>query len=109
MSEEKIRKTIITLAEAKRILKTIDPEKADQIQKRTIDYLEKFSKSEADTASRTKKELTEKCGLTDSEAAELVNIMPKTVDELRVFTSGWKKLLTTETVEKILKILHAKS
>lgn len=109
MSEEKVRKTIIPLAEAKEILKKIEPDKADQIQKRAIDYLEKFSKSDADTASKMKKQLIDKCRLTDSEAAELVNIIPKTVDEIRVFTSGWKKLLTTETVEQILKILNPKA
>jgi hypothetical protein len=31
--------------------------------------------------------------------------MPKSVEEIRVFTSGWKKLLSTEVVEKIIKIL----
>jgi DNA-directed RNA polymerase subunit F len=39
---------------------------------------------------------------------ELVNIMPKSLEELRTFTSGWRKLLSTETLEKILKILHPK-
>jgi len=32
-------------------------------------------------------------------------VMPKSIEELRTFTSGWRKLLPTETLEKILKIL----
>jgi DNA-directed RNA polymerase subunit F len=96
---------IITLPEAKEILGRIDVEKADQIQKRTIDYLAKFSKVEADKARTLKKRLTEECGLTAEESAELVNIMPKSLEELRVFTSGWRKLIPTATTEKIIKIL----
>jgi DNA-directed RNA polymerase subunit F len=96
---------IITIAEAKDILSKIDPEHADQIQKRTQDYLAKFSKTDSDTARNMRKELVEDCGLTTEEATELVNILPKTQEELRVFTAGWRKLIPTNTVEKIVKIL----
>ncbi len=96
---------IIALPEAKEILSKIDQDQADQIQKRTLDYLAKFSKAEPEKARKMRKELVEECGLTSEEAAELVNIMPKTQEELRVFTAGWRKLIPTNTVEKILKIL----
>ncbi len=98
---------VITLPEAKEILSRIDPEKADQIQKRTIDYLAKFSKTDADKARTLRKKLSDECGLTAEEAAELVNIMPKTLEELRVFTSGWRKLIPAATTEKIIKLLTA--
>jgi DNA-directed RNA polymerase subunit F len=97
---------VITLAEAKEILSKIDPEVADQIQKRTQDYLAKFAKVESDKARRLRKELIEDCGLTTDEATELVNILPKTQEELRVFTAGWRKLIPTNIVEKIVKILN---
>ena len=96
---------IITVPEAKEILSKIDQEQADQIQKRTLDYMAKFSKTEPDKARKIKKELVDEAGLTVEEAAELVNIMPKTTEELRVFTAGWRKLIPTNTVEKIVKIL----
>jgi DNA-directed RNA polymerase subunit F len=96
---------IITVPEAKEILSKIDPEHADQIQKRSQDYLAKFAKTDADKARKIKKELVEECALTVEEAAELVNIMPKTQEELRVFTAGWRKLIPTNVVEKIIKIL----
>ena len=96
---------IITTPEAKEILSRIDPEKTDQIQKRTMDYLMKFSKTEPDKARKMRKALIEECGLTAEEATELVNVMPKTQEELRVFTAGWRKLIPTATIEKILKIL----
>ncbi|MHB1868518.1 MAG: RNA polymerase Rpb4 [Nitrososphaerales archaeon] len=97
---------IISISEAKEILSKIDPEKTDQIQKRTMDFLLKFSKIEPEKAKKARKLLMEDCGLTIEEATELVNIMPKSQEELRVFTAGWRKLIPTATIEKILKILY---
>ena len=99
------RTRIISIAEAKEILSKVDPETADQIQKRTQDYLAKFAKTDAEAARKMRKQLVEDCGLTAEEAAEVANIIPKTQEELRVFTSGWRKLIPTATVEKIIKIL----
>lgn len=96
---------IITIPEAREILSKIDPELADQIQKRTQDYLAKFSKVEPDKARKMRKVLVEECGLTAEEAAELVNVCPTSQEELRVFSSGWRKLIPAVTVDKILKIL----
>ena len=106
---EKPEKKLLTIPEANQILQKIDLEKADQIQKRTLDYTTKFAKEEADKAKKLKKQIEEETGLSEEEAVELVNISPKSVEELRTFTSGWRKLLSTETLEKILKILHGKS
>jgi DNA-directed RNA polymerase subunit F len=105
---EKTEKKLLTIPEANQILQKIDVEKADQIQKRTLDYTTKFAKAQADAAKKLRKELETECGLSEEEAVELVNIMPKSLEELRTFTSGWRKLLSTETLEKILKILHPK-
>ena len=106
---EKTEKKLLTIPEANQILQKIDLEKADQIQKRTLDYTTKFSKAQADAAKKLRKDLETECGLSEEESVELINVMPKSVEELRTFTSGWRKLLSTETLEKILKILHSKS
>jgi DNA-directed RNA polymerase subunit F len=105
---DKPGKKLLTTPEANQILEKIDVEKADQIQKRTLDYTAKFSKVTSESAKKLRKQLETDCGLSDEEAVELVNIMPKSIEELRTFTSGWRKLLSTETLEKILKILHSK-
>ena len=99
-------KKILSLAEAQQVMQKIDVEKADQIQKRTLDYAAKFSKSTAEAAKKMRKQLETDCGLSSEESAEVVNTMPKSIEELRTFTAGWKKLLPTETLEKILKILN---
>jgi DNA-directed RNA polymerase subunit F len=106
---EKPEKKLLSIPEANQILQKIDVEKADQIQKRTLDYTTKFSKAQFDAAKKLKKELESEAGLSEEESVELINIMPKSVEELRTFTSGWRKLLSTETLEKVLKILHSKS
>lgn len=105
---DKSDKKLLTIPEANQILQKIDMEKADQIQKRTLDYTTKFARAQADAAKKLRKDLEADCGLSEEEAVELVNIMPKSLEELRTFTSGWRKLLSTETLEKILKILHSK-
>ena len=97
---------IITISEAKEILSKIDPEQTDQIQKRTMDYLQKFAKIEPEKARKVRKALVEECGLTMEEATEIVNVMPKSPEELRVFTAGWRKLIPAATIEKILKLLY---
>jgi DNA-directed RNA polymerase subunit F len=81
----------------------------DQIQRWTFDYVSKVSKLEAESAKKMKQELIKECKITEEEAVELINICPKTMSELRSFTFGWKKLILTETLEKILKIIKANS
>ena len=105
---DKPTKNLLTIPEAHQILQKIDVEKADQIQKRTLDYTAKFSKATAESAKKLRKELETEAGLSEDESVQVVNVMPKSIEELRTFTSGWRKLLPTETLEKILKILHSK-
>jgi len=102
---EKPAKNLLTIPEAHQVLQKIDVDKADQIQKRTLDYTSKFAKVTPEKAKKLRKELQSECGLSEEEAVEVVNVMPKSVEELRTFTSGWRKLLPTETLEKILEIL----
>jgi len=102
---EKASKRFLTIPEAHQILQKIDIGKADQIQKRTLDYTSKFAKATSENAKKLRKELETECGLSEGEAVEVVNVMPKSIEELRTFTSGWRKLLPTETLDKILKIL----
>jgi DNA-directed RNA polymerase subunit F len=99
----------ISLAEVKEILGKEDPEKMDQIQRWTYDYVTKFAKIDAKAAKKMKQELKKECGLTEEEAVEIINIMPSSLAELRAFTFGWKKLILAETLEKILQILKGNS
>ena len=98
----------LTVHESKKLLDKVDSERADQIQKRTLDYVTKFSKLEAEDAREILLRLKNETGLTEDEAVEVVNIMPKTKEELRTFTVGWRKLTPTEVLDKMLAILSSK-
>jgi DNA-directed RNA polymerase subunit F len=50
--------------------------------------------------------LIEECELKDEEAVEIVNVLPTSLEELRAFSFGWKKLVLTETLEKMQSILQ---
>ncbi len=103
--EEVKKKKPISISEVQEILGQEDLETMDQIQRWTFDYVSKFVKLDPKVAKKMREQLTKDCELTEEEAAELVNIKPTTLAELRSFTFGWKKLILAETLEKILKII----
>jgi len=103
--EEVVKKRMISLPEVREILSEGNPESLDQIQRWTFDYVSKFAKIEPKAAKKMKQDLINQCGLTEEEAVEIINIQPKSLPELRSFTFGWKKLILSETLEKILKII----
>ena len=107
--EEVVKKQMISLPEVKEILSKEDPESMDQIQRWTYDYVSKFSKIEPKAAKKMKQQLIKECNLTEDEAVEIVNILPRSLPELRSFTFGWKKLILSETLGKILKIIDENS
>ena len=96
---------LLTLPEVKEYLDKLDEETADQIQRRTLDYILKFTKTSKKDAQGIRRKLVKETKLTESEAVEITNITPKSKEELYVFTSGWKKLLPEEISTKILNII----
>lgn len=104
-----IKKEIITLPEVKEILERVKPDDMDQIQRWTYDYVGKFAKTNSKMAQKMVKQLIEQCELKEEEAVEVVNIMPTSLEELRAFTFGWKKLILTDNLEKMLNILQMNS
>ena len=107
--EEVVKKQMITIPEVKEILSKRDIESMDQIQRWAYDYVSKFAKIEPEVAKKMKRDLISQCDLTEEEAVEIVNILPKSLPELRSFTFGWKKLILSETLEKILKVINENS
>jgi len=107
--EEVVKRQMITLPEVKEILSKQDVESMDQIQRWTHDYVSKFAKIEPKVAKKMKQDLISQCGLTEEEAVEIVNVLPNSLPELRSFTFGWKKLILSETLVKILKIIDENS
>lgn len=106
---ETIKKEIITIAQVKEILDSVKQDDMDQIQRWTADYVGKFAKVDSKKAQEMVKQLVERCDLTAEEAVEIVNVLPTSMEELRAFTFGWKKLILTETLERMLNILKGDS
>lgn len=104
-----LKKEILTLSGAKEILEQVKTDDMDQIQRWTYDYVVKFAKTGSEVASEMVKRLIEECELKEEEAVEVVNVSPSSMEELRAFTFGWKKLILTETLQKMLNILQTRS
>lgn len=101
-----LHKEVISLPQVKEILGSVKPDDMDQIQRWTYDYVNKFAKSDSLAAQKMIKQLIEKCELKEEEAVEIVNVLPTSLEELRAFSFGWKKLVLTETLEKMQGILQ---
>ncbi len=92
----------VSLAEAKNILEG-EKEALGEFQRRTLDYLTKFTKINEPKALKLIKELTNKFGLERAEAIQIANCMPSSINELRSILSIKGKVLLTSQLDEILK------
>jgi len=105
MARKATRERPVTVPEVKQILESIGEEKLDQFQRRSLDYAAKFSKVDPETAQKLVTELIEKFELEEEEAVQLVNCMPESMQETRVFLAGGRRIVETSKLEKILALL----
>ncbi|MEM2321153.1 MAG: RNA polymerase Rpb4 family protein [Candidatus Bathyarchaeia archaeon] len=95
----------LTIPEVKAILETLGEENIDQFQRRTLDYAAKISYLDPEGARKLFEELRAEGILEEEEIVQVINIMPKTVEELRAILAGRRKVIETSTLEKILSVL----
>jgi len=105
MVRKALRERSLTVPEVKKALELIGEEKLDQFQRRTLDYASKFSKVEENEAKTLVKTLIEQYGLDEEEAIQIVNCMPQSVEEIRVFLGGGRKIIETSKLQSILNLL----
>ena len=105
MSKENAGEKNLTLPQVKKLLESIGEENLDQLQRRTLDYVSKFSKVDATAAEKLVERLVKEFGLVEEEAVQMVNCLPKTVDELRVFFAGGRKIIDASTLKTIASLL----
>jgi DNA-directed RNA polymerase subunit F len=106
MSEKTAKEKVLTLPQVKKLLESMGEENLDQFQRRTFDYLSKFSKIDADSAEKLLEKLVGEFGLEEDEAVQIVNCMPKSVEELRVFLAGGRKIIEASKLESIVALLN---
>ena len=101
-----LKEKILTLPEVKEILESLGEENLDQFQRRTLDYATKFSKIDSKSAKELVKKLVEEHGLEEEEAVQIVNCMPESIEELRTFLAGGRKIVETSKLEAIIGLLN---
>jgi DNA-directed RNA polymerase subunit F len=106
MSKRELSETKLSLPQVKHELMTLGEENLDQFQRRTMDYASKFSKIDEAAAAGVLERLVKEFGLEEYEAVQVINCAPESVDELRVFLAGGKKIIETAKLEDIVKLLN---
>jgi DNA-directed RNA polymerase subunit F len=106
MGKRELSEKRLALPQVKEVLDAIGEENLDQFQRRTLDYVNKFSKLDAKAAEKLLEKLTKEFDLDEAEAVQVVNCMPETVDELRVFLAGGRKIIETAKLDAIISLLN---
>jgi len=93
-------------AEAKRTLERAKDEELGEFQRRTLDYASKFSRVSPTKAERLVKELSERFQLERKDAIQIVNTMPRYVEELRTILTIKGKIIGATELQDILKLVN---
>lgn len=105
MPKRALKERAVTIPQVKEILESIGEEQLDQFQRRSLVYAAKFSKIDASTAEKLVNELIEQFELEEEEAVQIVNSMPESIEEVRVFLAGGRRIVKTSKLEGILAFL----
>lgn len=106
MSRRALKERPITIPQVKERLEKIGEEKLDQFQRRTLDYASKFSKVDPRVSEELVNNLVTKFELEKGEAVQIVNCMPESIEEIRAFLAGGRKIVETSKIEAILSFLN---
>jgi DNA-directed RNA polymerase subunit F len=107
MARKRVLKTQpVTVPQVKALLESLGEENLDQFQRRSLDYATKFSKIDPESAGKLLNELKEVAMLEEEEAVQIVNCMPKSIGELRVFLAGGRRIIETSKLESIFSLLE---
>jgi len=108
MPKKLVAEKPVTIAEVKKLLEKKGESELDQFQRITLDYAKKFEKVEVKKIEELINKLIEKFGIERGEAVQIVNAMPKSVEELRpFFVVSKRRIIGTTQLEEMVKILDA--
>jgi DNA-directed RNA polymerase subunit F len=105
MSRKSLKGQLITIPKVKEILESLGKDKLDQFQRRSFDYASKFSKVDPNMAEKLVNEITKDFQLEKEEAVQIVNCMPESIEELRVFLIRGRRIFETSNLERLLSLL----
>ena len=105
MGDRDLSEKRLALPQVKKVLEAIGEENLDQFQRRTLDYVNKFSKLDVKVTEKLLEKLMKQFDLDEAEAVQVVNCMPETIDELRVFLASGRKIIETAKLVAIIALL----
>lgn len=105
MPKKMLKERVITIPQVKEILESMGKEQLNEFQRRSLDYAAKFSKVDATTAEELVNKLREQFGLEEAEAVEITNCLPESIEEIRTFLAGGRRIVETSKLEGILTLL----
>ena len=106
MVRQALKEQKVTVPQVKEALDSIGEERLDQFQRRSLDYATKFSKVEAKDVETLITKLVDEFELEEDGAVQLVNAMPESIQEIRVFLAGGRKIIESTKFESILDFLN---
>jgi len=106
MVRKALKEQTVTVPQVKEALDSIGEERLDQFQRRSLDYATKFSKFEAKDVETLVTKLVKEFELEEEGAVQIINAMPESIQEIRVFLAGGRKIIESSKLEKILDFLN---
>jgi DNA-directed RNA polymerase subunit F len=106
MGRKALKERIITVPQVKEALEAIGEERLDQLQRRSLDYATKFTKVDLGIVDTIVKEFVKHFEVEEEEAVQIINAMPESIQEIRVFLAGGRRIIETSKLEKILFFLN---
>jgi len=105
VSRKALKERPITIPQVKETLEDIGEERLDQFQRRSLDYAAKFSKVDPSMAETLVNKLVDQFELEEEEAVQIINCMPETIQEIRVFLASGRRIMETSKLERMLAFL----
>jgi DNA-directed RNA polymerase subunit F len=106
MPRKALKETSITIPQVKETLEAIGEERLDQFQRRSLDYAAKFTKVDPSMAETLVNKLVEQFEFEEEEAVQIINCMPESIQEIRVFLASGRRIMETSKLERILALLN---
>lgn len=105
MPLKKVENKPVTIPEVKKILENLGRE-LNQFQRRTLDYTMVFSKLESEKATELRLKLVKDFGIDEKEAVQIVNCMPESIEELRIFLPK-HRVIEAEKLQKMVELINS--
>ncbi|MFQ5711027.1 MAG: hypothetical protein ACE5GD_04510 [Candidatus Geothermarchaeales archaeon] len=107
MPKKTLSERSITLSE---VLESLEEEEKKRelslFQKRTLEYIRKFSKIKGEESRKIMRKLLDLGDITEEEAVQIVNLMPKSREELKTIFYHRKTIIMTDFLDRVLQVLR---